>query len=55
MFTVSDRERVRDWTLERASSDSRVVAAAVVGSLAFDAGDRWSDLDLTFAKLLFGM
>jgi len=49
MFTVSDRERVRDWTLERASSDSRVVAAAVVGSLAFDAGDRWSDLDLTFA------
>ena len=49
MFSVSDRERVRDWTLERASADSRVVAAAVVGSLAFDAGDRWSDLDLTFA------
>ena len=49
MFSVSDREQVRDWTLERASSDPRVVAAAVVGSLAFDAGDRWSDLDLTFA------
>jgi hypothetical protein len=48
MFSVSDRERVRDWTLERASSDPRVVAAAVVGSLAFDVGDRWSDLDLTF-------
>jgi hypothetical protein len=49
MFSVSDRERVREWTLARASSDARVVAAAAVGSLAFDAGDRWSDLDLTFA------
>ncbi len=49
MFSVNDRERVREWTLERASSDPRVVAAAVVGSLAFAAGDRWSDLDLTFA------
>src|SRR5213075_30010 len=28
---------------------ARVVAGAVVGSLAFDGGDRWSDLDLTFA------
>src|SRR5262252_10025421 len=49
MFSVSDRERVRDWSLERASSDSRVVAGAIVGSLAFAAGDRWSDLDLTCA------
>jgi hypothetical protein len=32
-----------------ASSDSRVVAGAVVGSLALSEGDRWSDLDLTFA------
>ena len=29
--------------------DHRVVAGAVVGSLALDEGDRWSDLDLTFA------
>ena len=28
---------------------ARVVAAAVVGGLADGAGDRWSDLDLTFA------
>jgi hypothetical protein len=49
MFSVSDRERLREWTLAHASSDPRVVAAAVVGSLAFDVGDRWSDLDLTFA------
>jgi hypothetical protein len=32
-----------------ASSDPRVVAGAVVGSLAHDEGDRWSDLDLMFA------
>jgi len=49
MFSVKDRERVRDRVLELASSDRRVVAGAVVGSLAEDEGDRWSDLDLTFA------
>jgi hypothetical protein len=49
MFTVEDRERVRDRMLELASSDGRVVAGAVVGSLAGADGDRWSDLDLTFA------
>jgi hypothetical protein len=35
--------------LELAGSDERVVAGAVVGSLAHGEGDRWSDLDLTFA------
>jgi hypothetical protein len=49
MFSVEDRERVRDRVLELASSDARVVAGAVVGSLAHGDGDRWSDLDLTFA------
>ena len=48
MFTVIDRQKVRDRVLALAASDSRVVAGAVVGSLAFDEGDRWSDLDLTF-------
>jgi hypothetical protein len=33
----------------RAQEDDRVVAVAVVGSLAVDAGDRYSDVDLTFA------
>ena len=33
----------------RARKDERVVAAAVVGSLAVDAADRYSDVDLTFA------
>ncbi|MDP9330691.1 MAG: nucleotidyltransferase domain-containing protein [Actinomycetota bacterium] len=49
MFTIGDRDRVRDRVLELASSDPRVVAGAAVGSLAHDEGDRWSDLDLMFA------
>ncbi len=32
-----------------AAEDARVVAGAAVGSLALSDGDRWSDLDLTFA------
>ena len=49
MFTVEDRERLRDRVLRLAETDPRVVAGAVVGSLALSDGDRWSDLDLTFA------
>lgn len=49
MFSERYRDRVRDEALRLAESDPRVVAAAVVGSLALDEGDRWSDLDLTFA------
>lgn len=49
MFRVEDRNRIRDRVLELAASDARVVAGAVVGSLALSEGDRWSDLDLTFA------
>lgn len=49
MFTISDRNRIRDRVLQMAGSDARVVAGAVVGSLALADGDRWSDLDLTFA------
>ncbi|HXR11461.1 MAG TPA: hypothetical protein VN770_04135 [Gaiellaceae bacterium] len=41
---------MHDRVLALASSDERVVAGAVVGSLALTGeGDRWSDLDLTFA------
>lgn len=49
MFTVSYRNNVRDRVLAWAADDPRVVAGAVVGSLALAEGDRWSDLDLTFA------
>lgn len=48
MFTVQERDRLRDHVLELARSDSRVVAGAEVGSHALGEGDRWSDLDLTF-------
>jgi hypothetical protein len=48
LFSIEDRNRARDRALELASADERVVAGAVVGSLALDEGDRWSDLDLTF-------
>ncbi len=49
MFTVEERNQVRDYVLQLAESDQRVVAGATVGSLALGEGDRWSDLDLTFA------
>src|SRR3984893_6584233 len=49
MFTLTDRERIRDRVLQMAAEDGRVVGGAVVGSLAVSDGDRWSDLDLTFA------
>ncbi|MGI8519584.1 MAG: nucleotidyltransferase domain-containing protein [Actinomycetota bacterium] len=48
MFTVEERDRVREHVLELARGDARVVAGAEVGSLALGGGDRWSDLDLTF-------
>ncbi len=49
MFSIQYRNFVRDQVLKLAASDSRVVAGAVVGSLALSDGDRWSGLDLTFA------
>lgn len=49
MFTVAQREALRDRVVRLADEDRRVVAGAVVGSLADGSDDRWSDLDLTFA------
>jgi len=49
VFSIQDRNRLYERVLELARADTRVVAGAVVGSLARTAGDRWSDLDLTFA------
>jgi hypothetical protein len=48
VFTVEERDHVRDHVLKLARNDSRVAAGAEVGSLALGGGDRWSDLDLTF-------
>ena len=49
MFTVEQRDALRDRVLRLADADDRVVAGAAVGSLALGGGDRFSDLDLTFA------
>ena len=49
MFTVEQRDALRDRLLTLADEDRRIVAGAAVGSLAFGGGDRFSDLDLTFA------
>jgi hypothetical protein len=49
MFTIEERNEVREHVLAQAAADPRVVAGAEVGSLALSDGDRWSDLDLTFA------
>jgi len=49
VFTVEQRDAVRARMLELAEGDKRVVAGAAVGSLAVGTGDRFSDLDLTFA------
>ena len=48
MFTVEQRDALRERLLRLAEEDERVVAGAAVGSLAVDGGDRYSDLDLTF-------
>jgi hypothetical protein len=49
MFSIKDRDLLRAHILRLAEIDSRVVAGAVVGSLALSDGDRWSDIDLTFS------
>jgi hypothetical protein len=49
VFTVEQRDTLRDHLLRLAEEDERVLAGAAVGSLAVDGGgDRFSDLDLTF-------
>jgi hypothetical protein len=48
VFTVEQRDGLRERVLRLAEEDDRVVAGALVGSLAFDKGDHFSDVDLTF-------
>jgi len=40
---------MRALLLERARADGRIAGAAVAGSAAADAEDRWSDIDLCFS------
>ena len=47
-FSPEYRDTVASTVLKWASEDNRVVAGAIVGSMATGPGDRWSDLDLSF-------
>ena len=47
VFTVHERDRVRDRLVELARADARVVACALVGAEARGEADRWSDVDVT--------
>jgi hypothetical protein len=48
VFTLEQRDALKEHVLRLGETDERVVAGAVVGSLAVGAGDRFSDVDLTF-------
>src|SRR5205814_8143248 len=48
MFTPEERDHVRDRIIEKAKSDRRVTAGALIGSTAAGLGDQWSDIDITF-------
>ena len=48
MFSVEERDQLRDDIVAMARADPRIVAGAMIGSLAIGGGDRWSDLDLGF-------
>ncbi|MFJ2832902.1 hypothetical protein ACIPC1_36040 [Streptomyces sp. NPDC087263] len=49
MFTVEERDSVRDRLLAHAEADEAVVGAALTGSHAVGVGDRWSDTDIVLA------
>jgi predicted nucleotidyltransferase len=48
MYTVGQRNQLRDALLAAARADDRVTGAALTGSAALDAEDAWSDIDLAF-------
>src|SRR4051812_17362237 len=48
MFSPEDRDRLRETLIAAARADGRISAAALTGSVALGATDRWSDIDLAF-------
>ena len=48
MFTIEQRDHLRDYILDLARADPRVTAGALTGSTAVDAGDERSDIDVAF-------
>lgn len=49
VFTVEERDRVRERLLELAEADPAVTGAAITGSHAIGGSDEWSDIDLALA------
>ncbi|MEU8011391.1 nucleotidyltransferase domain-containing protein [Micromonospora parva] len=49
MFTVEERDLIRQRLVRLAARDPAVVGAAITGSHASGDEDRWSDVDLAFA------
>jgi predicted nucleotidyltransferase len=49
MFTPEDRSRLRNTLIAAARTDARITGAALTGSAALGAEDRWSDIDLALA------
>lgn len=47
-FTVEDRTHVREWMIQLARRDKRIIGGALTGSAAVGKEDRWSDVDLGF-------
>jgi hypothetical protein len=48
VFSVEERDALRDRLLGLAEGDPAVAGAAITGSEAVGGGDRWSDVDLVF-------
>jgi hypothetical protein len=48
MFGIEERQRLRDVLISAAQLDEQISAAALTGSSAAGAEDRWSDIDLAF-------
>ena len=48
MFTTEQRDHLRDYIISMAQNDPRVTAGALTGSIAADAGDERSDIDIAF-------
>jgi hypothetical protein len=49
VFTSKDREQIRTELVAAAQADSRIAAAAHLGSAAIGQQDRWSDIDLALS------
>ncbi len=48
MFTVDERERLREELVEAARADERITGVALTGSASIGQEDQWSDIDLAF-------